>query len=142
MLRSILLASVLVLTCAHSDLAAEEPDNPLSVKDLAAKVKSSIVVISQSGRDSSQAGLGTGFVIDKAAGLIATNLHVIGEARPISVQTAEGKSLTVKAVHASDRALDLAIIQVEATICRRWSWAIRRCSPRGSRSSSWAIRRG
>jgi len=96
-------------------VAADDPPAALSVKDLAAKVKGSIVVISQSGRDSSQAGLGTGFVIDKAAGLIATNLHVIGEARPISVQTAEGKSLTVKAVHASDRALDLAIVQVEAT---------------------------
>src|SRR5262245_48388883 len=91
--------------------AAEEP--ALSVKELAAKVKDSIVVIGYAGREGSPQGLGTGFVIDKS-GLIATNLHVIGEARPISVQTADGKTLAVKAVHASDRPLDLAIVQVEA----------------------------
>src|SRR6185295_19659493 len=87
---------------------------PLSVKDLAAKVRPSIVVIGFAGREGSQQGLGTGFVIDKT-GLIATNLHVIGEARPIAVHTADGKSLPVKAIHASDRALDLAILQVEAS---------------------------
>jgi regulator of sirC expression with transglutaminase-like and TPR domain len=94
-------------------LAASAAEPALSVKELAAKVKPSIVVISYAGREGSQQGLGTGFVIDKS-GLIATNLHVIGEARPISIQTADGKTLAVKAVHASDRALDLAIVQVDA----------------------------
>lgn len=90
-------------------------DTPLpSVKTLAAKLRPSIVVITYAGRDGTEQGLGTGFVIDKS-GLIATNLHVIGEARPISVQTADGKSLAVKSIHASDRALDLAILQVDAT---------------------------
>jgi S1-C subfamily serine protease len=112
MLRYLLFAACCFASC--SVVAADDPPVSLSVKELAAKVKSSIVVISHGGREGSQAGLGTGFVIDKAAGLIATNLHVIGEARPIAVQTAEGKPLTVKAVHASDRALDLAVIQVEA----------------------------
>ena len=93
--------------------SAEEPV-ALSVKEVAAKVRPSVVVISFAGREGSRQGLGTGFVIDKS-GLIATNLHVIGEARPISVQTADGKSLAVKAIHASDRALDLAILQVEGT---------------------------
>jgi regulator of sirC expression with transglutaminase-like and TPR domain len=112
MLRFLSLAAFCLFPCLA--LAADEPPVPLSVKDLAAKVKASIVVISQGGREGGQQGLGTGFVIDKS-GLIATNLHVIGEARPIAVQTADGKPLTVKAVHASDRALDLAVIQVEAT---------------------------
>lgn len=105
-----------IAACWFISLSAFAADElaPLSVKDLAAKVKSSIVVISQSGREGGQQGLGTGFVVDRASGLIATNLHVIGEARPIAVQTADGKALTVKAVHASDRALDLAIIQVDA----------------------------
>jgi hypothetical protein len=94
-------------------IVAQEPAL-LSVKALTAKVRPSIVVITFAGREGSQQGLGTGFVIDKN-GLIATNLHVIGEARPISVQTADGKSLAVKAIHASDRALDLALLQVEAT---------------------------
>jgi regulator of sirC expression with transglutaminase-like and TPR domain len=92
--------------------AAEGPA-ALSVKEVTAKVRPSVVVISFAGRDGSRQGLGTGFVIDKS-GLIATNLHVIGEARPISVQTADGKSLSVKAIDASDRALDLAILQVES----------------------------
>src|SRR5262245_28028262 len=86
----------------------------LSTKDLAAQLRPSIVVITYAGRESAQQGLGTGFVIDKS-GLIATNLHVIGEARPISVQTADGKSLTVQEIHASDRALDLAILKVDSS---------------------------
>src|SRR5262245_22866274 len=102
------------LTCLPLVARAQEA---LSVKDLAAKVRDSIVVIGFAGREGTQQGLGTGFVIDKS-GLIATNLHVIGEARPISVQTAGGKTLTVKAVHASDRALDLAIVQVDAADLR------------------------
>src|SRR5262245_62477091 len=103
----ILLSACLVTVRADESAA-------LSVKALTAKVRPSIVVITFAGREGSQQGLGTGFVIDKS-GLIATNLHVIGEARPIAVQTVEGKTLPVKAVHASDRALDLAILQVEAT---------------------------
>jgi serine protease Do len=102
-----------VLLLVGPAIAADESPAALSVKELTAKVRPSIVVISYAGREGSQQGLGTGFVIDRS-GLIATNLHVIGEARPISVHTADGKSLHVKAVHASDRALDLAIVQVEA----------------------------
>src|SRR5438045_8474413 len=94
--------------------AADEPP-ALSVKQVTAKVRPSVVVISFAGREGSRQGLGTGFVIDKS-GLIATNLHVIGEARPISVQRADGKSLAGKAVHASDRALDLVILQVETMV--------------------------
>lgn len=85
----------------------------VSVKDLAAKVRSSIVVVSYAGREGNRQGLGTGFVISKD-GLVATNLHVIGEARPIEVRTADGKSLAVMEVYASDRTLDLAILRVEA----------------------------
>jgi serine protease Do len=97
-------------------VSAAEPAAPMAaatVKDLAAKVRESVVVITIAGRDGNQQGLGTGFVISKD-GLVATNLHVVGEARPIEVQTATGKKLAVKAVHASDRALDLAILQVDA----------------------------
>ncbi|HUG92556.1 MAG TPA: transglutaminase family protein, partial [Planctomycetaceae bacterium] len=48
-------------------------------------------------------------------GLIATNLHVIGEARPITVQTEDGKSYDVAAIHATDRAADLAVLRIDAT---------------------------
>ncbi len=105
-------SATLVLLIAAVGAAAEDAA-PLSVKALTAKVRPSVVVISHGSRDGAQQGLGTGFVIDKK-GLIATNLHVIGEARPIAVHTAEGKSLPVKAVLASDRSLDLAVVQVDA----------------------------
>ena len=65
------------------------------------------------GRDGKQQGLGTGFVIS-ADGLIATNLHVIGEARPITVQLADGSRHEATAVHASDKKLDLAIVKIDA----------------------------
>lgn len=108
-------ATVLLCTSVLYLGAVARAQDTLSVTSLVAKVRPAIVVISYAGRDGAQEGLGTGFVIDEK-GLIATNLHVIGEARPISVQTADGKSLSVKAVHASDRALDLAILEVEGAV--------------------------
>jgi serine protease Do len=87
----------------------EEPAQ--SIEEIARQARDSIVVVSISGRDGGRQGLGTGFVVD-ADGLIATNLHVIGEARPIKVQTAAGKSLQVTAIHATDRNRDLAILRV------------------------------
>jgi regulator of sirC expression with transglutaminase-like and TPR domain len=83
------------------------------VEKLVDSVRKSIVVITFSGRDGAREGLGTGFVVG-ADGLIATNLHVIGEARPISVQTQDGRQHEVTAVHASDRAADLALLRIAA----------------------------
>lgn len=83
------------------------------VEQLVKSVRPAVVTIRHTGRGERDAGLGTGFVI-AADGLIATNLHVIGEARPISVELADGRSFDVTAVHASDRAADLAIIRIEA----------------------------
>ncbi|MBI1903636.1 MAG: trypsin-like peptidase domain-containing protein [Planctomycetia bacterium] len=92
---------------------ADEPDKDLSVEELTAKAKSSIVVITQSGRDGGQGGLGSGFIVS-AEGLVATNLHVIGEGRQIAVQTADGKKHEVVTVQASDRAQDLALLKIDA----------------------------
>src|SRR6185369_17250002 len=85
---------------------------PASVVELAKKSRPSIVLITMSGRESSDNRLGTGFVIS-ADGLIATNLHVIGEARPIAVQTSDGKKLAVTEIRAWDRNLDLAVLKVD-----------------------------
>ena len=62
----------------------------------------SVVVVSIRGRDGKRQGLGTGFVV-AADGLIATNLHVIGEGRAITVELADGKNHEVVSVHATDR---------------------------------------
>lgn len=74
----------------------------------------SVVVIKHFGRDGKEDGVGAGFVIS-SDGLIATSLHVIGEARPIAVQFADGTQREVTEVYAWDRKFDLAIIRVAAT---------------------------
>lgn len=90
-----------------------QPASPPTVEQLVATVKPSVVLIRHTGRSARDSGLGTGFVV-AAEGLIATNLHVIGEARPISVELADGRSFPVTAVHASDRGADLAVLRIEA----------------------------
>src|SRR5439155_8151219 len=84
-----------------------------SVEQITATARKSIVVITFAGRDGKRQGLGTGFAVG-GDGLIATNLHVIGEARPITVETADGKRHEVTSVEASDRGRDLALIRVAA----------------------------
>jgi regulator of sirC expression with transglutaminase-like and TPR domain len=90
---------------------AREPFN--SVEELVKYAKPSVVVVTMAGREGNEQGLGTGFVISKD-GLIATNMHVIGESRPIAVQTHDGRKLEVTEVYASDRHLDLAVVRVKA----------------------------
>jgi S1-C subfamily serine protease len=94
-------------------VSAEDMPSAQTVEQIAEQARKSVVVITVAGRDGKQQGLGTGFVI-RENGLIATNLHVIGEARPISVQFADGKKYDVQSVHASDRKLDLALVKIDA----------------------------
>lgn len=61
-----------------------------TAQELAEQVKPSLCAIVTRGRDVSEKGLGTGFVIS-ADGLIATNAHVTGEGRPIAVEFADGQ---------------------------------------------------
>lgn len=113
--RAACLAAALLLVLNVASPAQErklpEPQTQ-TVEQLAESVGKSVVVIRQTGRDGKQAGVGTGFVV--ADGLIATNLHVIGDGRPITVETADGNKHAVKAVHATDRAGDLAILRIDA----------------------------
>jgi serine protease Do len=81
--------------------------------ELAKKARSSLVTIEPAGRDGELAGVGTGFVIS-ADGLIATNMHVIGEARALKVELPDGKRLEVTGIHAWDRDKDLAVLRVQA----------------------------
>ncbi len=84
-----------------------------SLEQLVERCRASVVVMNGSGRDGKSQGIGTGFVV-AADGLIATNLHVIGEGRPVRVQLADGRQLDVTSIHASDRTLDLALVRVDA----------------------------
>ena len=96
-----------------ADSKTTKTEKAISPEDLAAKALKSIVVVQFAGRDGRDRGLGSGFVID-ASGLVATNLHVIGEARPITVTTPDGKKHNVTAIHATERAMDLAILKIDA----------------------------
>jgi len=110
---------------AQEEVPAEPPevdaaaaDRPVarqvkSAEVLAQEARDSVAVITVAGRDGKKQGLGTGFVLD-ASGLIATNLHVIGEARPIAVEFADGTKYDVQEVYASDRNRDLAIVRIDA----------------------------
>lgn len=93
-------------------ILAEEPKGK-TVEELAKQIKPSIVVVTVKGRESARDTLGTGFVID-SNGLIATNLHVIGESRPIAVEMADGKKFDVVSIQATDRLRDLALIKIDA----------------------------
>jgi serine protease Do len=115
-----LVQTIFIILLAGALLAAEPastetapPATYATVQELAKKARDSIVVITVTGRDGAPQGLGTGFVVS-SDGLIATNLHVIGEARPISIQTADGKKLQVTGIHATERSRDLAILRVDA----------------------------
>lgn len=117
----LLLPLILALSsAAHAadekkDLPSKDEPAPVpkAVEKLAETAKKSLVVVTFSGRDGKRQGLGTGFIV-AADGLIATNLHVLGEARPIQVQLADGKKFDVTNIHASDRTLDLALIRIDA----------------------------
>jgi regulator of sirC expression with transglutaminase-like and TPR domain len=100
----VFIALLLVLPTAAADKTAQE---------LAVQIKPSLCAITTRGRDASERGLGTGFVIS-ADGLIATAAHVVGEGRPVAVEFPDGKKYDVVSVHAHDLKRDLAIIKIDA----------------------------
>ena len=110
-MRSIVAALLVVLACA-GPMTAQEP-KAKTVEEIAALLKPSVCVITSRGREAKRENLGTGFVVS-ADGLIATNSHVIGEGRPISVEFADGRKFDAVAVHAHDTRKDMAIIKIDA----------------------------
>jgi len=114
--RTLLLAACTAILILATDSIAQDkkaPSDGKTVEQLAEETKESLAVILYTGRDGKQQGLGTGFVIS-ADGLIATNHHVIGDARPITVQLADGSKHEATVVFASDRKFDLAIVKIDA----------------------------
>lgn len=103
-------AVTFLLTISVAVVGDEKSKTTEELTDL---VKPSLCAITTKGREANREGLGTGFVIS-ADGLIATNAHVIGEGRPISVEFAGGKKYDVVTVHAHDHKRDLAIIKIDA----------------------------
>jgi regulator of sirC expression with transglutaminase-like and TPR domain len=104
----------LALTLAGAEPVSSPVELPveLAVEDLVTRVRGSVVTIRFTGRGAADSGLGTGFFISPD-GLVATNLHVIGENRPVEVELADTSRHAVTAVHASDRTADLAILRLD-----------------------------
>jgi S1-C subfamily serine protease len=107
-----------LVACALPVVASAQtrgPDDPveLSSERLAVIARESVVVVSYFGRDGTEEGVGAGVVV-ATNGLIATCLHVIGEARPIRVRLHNGSRHEVTEIHAWDRNLDLALIRIDA----------------------------
>lgn len=114
----LLIACCLVAAPTRVFAETPPPDGDKAVahpplETLVETARKSVVVITFRGRDGGSDGLGSGFIV-KADGLIATNLHVIGEARPIAVQTFDGRRYDVTAIEASDRDADLALLRIDA----------------------------
>jgi S1-C subfamily serine protease/regulator of sirC expression with transglutaminase-like and TPR domain len=118
-LAALALATIHPLNAAQKPASAKGKPTAVSaeaasIEVLTASALKSVVVIRHFGRDGKEDGVGAGFVISED-GLIATSLHVIGEARPITVQLADGRQHEVTEVFASDRNFDLAIIRIAAS---------------------------
>ncbi len=120
-LKGILFVSVLLLFRVESeekdfsglDLVNPNKELPKDIALMAKKIRPSIVVVTQEGREGITVGTGTGFVISEN-GLIATCAHVIGESRLIKVRFDDGNEYKVEQIFASDRKLDLAILKINA----------------------------
>lgn len=104
-----------VVAPPKSDAKPEKPlvNEPTDVQAITASAKKSVVVVTFTGRDGQQQGIGTGFIVSKD-GLIATNLHVIGEARPIRVELYDGRKFDVVSIQATERSQDLAVLKIDA----------------------------
>jgi S1-C subfamily serine protease/regulator of sirC expression with transglutaminase-like and TPR domain len=114
-MRLFLFAYTVIATSSAfaSDTAEKTGPAAKSVEAIAMEVKPSVVKVLQVGRNGLD-GLGTGFVVSKD-GLIATNLHVIGEARRLEVEMSDGTKHEVTEISATDAHWDLAILRVAST---------------------------
>ena len=93
---------------------AEQTDtSKVSAKDLLEGLSQSVVII-RVFRDNKPFLLGTGFII-RDNGLIATNFHLIFEARSIEIETIEGKIFPVEFIANYNHFLDASILKAPQT---------------------------
>ncbi|WP_170266908.1 trypsin-like peptidase domain-containing protein [Brevifollis gellanilyticus] len=110
-LLPVLVLAVAPLSPGKPPVAASKASTK-TVETIAKEVKPSVVKVLQDGREGLD-GLGTGFVVSPD-GLIATNLHVIGEARRLEVELSDGTKHDVTEITATDSHWDLALLRITA----------------------------
>ncbi|MEZ5327781.1 MAG: tetratricopeptide repeat protein [Verrucomicrobiales bacterium] len=110
--RSLYQLLVIWLIAPFIAITQDAPGETPSIEAIMNQVRPSLVTVLQDGRDGVERGIGSGFVVSED-GLIATNLHVTGEGRPIRVRLTDGSEPKVVAVHAWDRKLDLVVLRVD-----------------------------
>jgi serine protease Do len=103
-------ALLLFLTLISCE-ASRDSERVESIADLAQRARASLAVIEVGDRLGVEHPLGAGFVVGED-GLIATSLHVIGEARPITVHLPDGKIDPVIAIEAFSREHDIALLRI------------------------------
>ena len=91
-----------------------EPTRERNSQQLIEGARPAIVLIHSSGRTGRTGGTGSGFVVDRG-GIIATNLHVVGEGREFSVRLADGRELTPTEIIGFDRSRDVLAFRVAET---------------------------
>lgn len=101
----------LLIVPAFASQATAEDDK--TVEQIAEIARDSVVIVSVANREGDEeVSMGAGFAI--APDLIATNLHVIDQARPIQIRTRKKQQYDVTEVFASDKTLDLAILRINS----------------------------
>jgi serine protease Do len=118
-------ATTMITNMTNSSTVFEERQQndslDLSFRDLFARVNSSVVQITASGLpnyslptpppDGDGTAIGSGFVIDRE-GHVATNYHVIANARNVSVAFSDGSVYTAKVI-GSDPFSDSAVLELQ-----------------------------
>lgn len=107
------LAVLLAPPALADDAGTSKPAVIEGVQALVAKVQPSVVVITIGDRDGRTLGVGSGVIV-RENGLIATNLHVLGEGRPLTVRLFDKREFPVTQIYAHEKSQDLAIVKIEA----------------------------
>lgn len=114
-MKSLLLILFVYSVCSVVEAAPKTkapPPKPKTTVDLAESIAPSLIKITQIGREGTD-GIGSGFIVS-ADGLIATNLHVIGEARRLQVEMHDGSTHDVTEVYGTDAHHDLSLLKIDA----------------------------
>jgi len=110
---SICVAALATVPALAEESPAARPAAVEGVQSLVAKVQPSVVVVTVGDRDGRTLGVGSGVIV-REDGLIATNLHVLGEGRPLTVRLFDKREFPVTQIYAHEKSQDLALIKIEA----------------------------